>query len=87
MNKNSGVYAFFRQLKADGITCMFGNPGSSEENLLDALTDEEFADFKYYLGLQEGSVVAMADAYARARPNRPASFSCTATLTSRTALA
>ena len=30
MNKNSGVFAFFRQLKADGITCMFGNPGSSE---------------------------------------------------------
>jgi benzoylformate decarboxylase len=45
---------------------MFGNPGSSEENLLDALNDAEFSGFKYYLALQEGSAVGMADAYARA---------------------
>ena len=45
---------------------MFGNPGSSEESLLDALSAAEFGQFKYYLALHEGSVVAMADAYARA---------------------
>ena len=65
-NRNTGRYAFFRQLMADGITCMFGNPGSSEESLLDVLGDPEFRDFRYYLALQEGSAVAMADAYARA---------------------
>lgn len=70
-NKNNGCYAFLRQLRADGIDCMFGNPGTSEQNLLDALCDEEFRDFKYYLALQEGSVVAMADSYARAL-QRPA---------------
>ena len=69
MNKqDSGRFAFFRQLMADGIDCMFGNPGSSEENLLDALTNPEFKDFKYYLALHEGAAVAMADAYARALP-------------------
>lgn len=68
---DTGCFAFLRQLVADGHTCMFGNPGSSEENLLDALHAEEFKDFKYILALQEGSVVAMADSYARAL-QRPA---------------
>jgi len=67
-NRDTGRFAFFRQVMADGITCMFGNPGSSEENLLDALNDPAFKDFSYYLALQEGSVVGMADAYARATP-------------------
>ncbi len=52
---------------ADGITCIFGNPGSSEENLLDALSQPEFTALKYYMALQEGSAVAMGDSYARAR--------------------
>jgi benzoylformate decarboxylase len=64
--RTTGRYALFRQLMADGIDCMFGNPGSSEESLLDVLSDPEFAGFKYYLALQEACVVGMADAYARA---------------------
>lgn len=67
-NDNTGRFAFFRQLRADGITCMFGNPGSSEENLLDALQSPEFQDFRYYLALHEGPAVAIADAFARATP-------------------
>lgn len=72
----AGRYALFRQVMADGIPCLFGNPGSSEENLLDALNDPEFAGLTYYLALQEGCVVGMADAYARAtgpvqRPGDP----------------
>jgi len=51
---------------AEGVSCMIGNPGTSERNLLDALGAEEFRDLKYYMALQEGSAVAMADAYARA---------------------
>lgn len=69
-NVNTGTFAFLRQLVADGIPCIFGNPGSSEENLLDALMNPEFADLSYYLALQEGTVVGMADAYARATPAR-----------------
>ncbi|SEJ25013.1 benzoylformate decarboxylase [Sphingobium sp. AP50] len=60
--------AFFRQLLADGITTIFGNPGSSEESLLDLLRDPAFADIRYYLAYQEGVAVGMADAYARAAP-------------------
>ena len=67
MNENSGCFAFLRQLMADKITCIFGNPGTSEENLLDALSQPEFTDLKYYMALQEGSAVAMGDSYARAR--------------------
>ena len=67
MNENSGCFAFLRQLMADGITCIFGNPGTSEENLLDALSQPEFTALKYYMALQEGSAVAMGDSYARAR--------------------
>ena len=67
-NENTGRYAFLRQLVADGITCMFGNPGSSEENLLDALRSPEFKDLKYYLALNEGATVGIADSYARATP-------------------
>lgn len=66
MNKNTGRFAFLRQLLAAGVTCMFGNPGTSEQSLLDALGDEEFKALKYYLTLHEGSAVAMGDGYARA---------------------
>src|ERR1700720_797008 len=67
--ENSGRFAFFRELIANGIDCMFGNPGSSEQNLLDALSSPEFKGFKYYLALHEGPAVAIADAYARASPS------------------
>jgi len=69
-DRTTGRFALLRQLIADGIPCLFGNPGSSEENLLDALQDPEFASLRYYLGLQEACVVGMADAYARASPPR-----------------
>jgi len=66
MDAKTGTYAFLRQLLADGISCIFGNPGSTEENLLDALRYPEFKELNYYLAYQEGAAVAMADAYARA---------------------
>jgi benzoylformate decarboxylase len=71
MNRSTGCFQFLRQLQAEGIHCLFGNPGTSEQNLLSALSDPEFKDFTYYLSLQEGSAVAMGDAYARAT-RRPA---------------
>jgi benzoylformate decarboxylase len=71
VERNTGRFALLRQFRADGIRCMFGNPGTSEQNLLDALRDDEFRDFQYYLALHEGTAVAMADGYARAA-RRPA---------------
>jgi benzoylformate decarboxylase len=45
-----------------GLTTVFGNPGSTELPFLADWPD----DFRYVLGLQEASVVAMADGFARA---------------------
>jgi benzoylformate decarboxylase len=64
-----GKQAIFEQLAADGITLMFGNPGTVEQGFLDELGDVE--GFRYILGLQETVVVGMADGYARAS-QRPA---------------
>jgi benzoylformate decarboxylase len=48
-------------LRTLGLTTVFGNPGSTEQTFL-----QDFpSDFTYVLGLQEASVVAMADGYAR----------------------
>lgn len=58
------TYDLLRQL---GLTTIFGNPGSTEEPFL-----QDFpSDFTYVLGLQEASVLAMADGYAQAT-GRPA---------------
>ncbi|GLZ79888.1 benzoylformate decarboxylase [Actinorhabdospora filicis] len=56
----------FDQLRAWGMTTVYGNPGSTELSFL-----RDFpADFRYILGLQEAAVVGMADAHAQvtARP-------------------
>jgi benzoylformate decarboxylase len=61
---NTGCHAIYRQLLADGITHMFGNPGTVEQGFLDALAD--FPEMKYILTLQESVAVMCADGYARA---------------------
>jgi benzoylformate decarboxylase len=43
---------------------MFGNPGSSEEGLLDEIS--RFPDIQYILGLQEAALVLIANGYALA---------------------
>jgi thiamine pyrophosphate-dependent acetolactate synthase large subunit-like protein len=62
--KNTGCHAIFRQFIADGMTHMFGNPGTVEQGFLDALSD--FPEMKYVLTLQETVAVLTADGYARA---------------------
>ena len=59
--------AVFDLLRVLKMTTVFGNPGSTELPFLDRWPD----DFRYVLGLQEASVVGMADGYARAT-GRPA---------------
>src|ERR1700746_1549529 len=48
-------------LRELALTTVFGNPGSTEETFLKNFPD----DFTYVLGLQEASVVAMADGFAQ----------------------
>ena len=52
----------FEFLRAHGMTTAFGNPGSTELGFLQGWP----ADFRYVLGLQEATVVGMADGYAQA---------------------
>jgi benzoylformate decarboxylase len=63
-NTISGRSAFIELLKSEGVTHLFGNPGTTELPIMHALAD--YPDMRYVLGLQEAIVVAMADGYARA---------------------
>ena len=63
-NTISGRSAFLAVLKDEGVTHLFGNPGTTELPIMHALTEQ--SDLGYVLGLQESVVVAMADGYARA---------------------
>jgi benzoylformate decarboxylase len=60
----TGVHAFLDLLATAGVDTLFGNPGTTELPLSDALVDD--ARFRYILGLQEVPVMAMADGYAMA---------------------
>jgi benzoylformate decarboxylase len=69
MSARPGKVAIFEQFAADGMTRMFGNPGTVEEGFLDVL--ESVPGFEYVLALQETVAVGIADGYARATA-RPA---------------
>jgi benzoylformate decarboxylase len=60
----SGKRAFLELLKQEGAGIIFGNPGTTELPLMDALAVED--DLRYVLALQEAAVMAMADGYAQA---------------------
>jgi benzoylformate decarboxylase len=64
MNRITGRSAFLALLKDEGITHLFGNPGTTELPIMHAL--KEHPDLTYVLGLQESLVVAMADGFSRA---------------------
>lgn len=59
-----GKHALMEMLRAEAVTYVFGNPGTSESAIMDAL--EAYPDLRYILVTQEGVAVGMADAYARA---------------------
>ncbi|HUQ60129.1 thiamine pyrophosphate-binding protein [Lentzea sp.] len=63
------VDAVLHVLRDEGVRKVFGNPGTSELPFVDALAGAD--DIEFVLGVHEGSVVAMADGYARAT-GRPA---------------
>ena len=58
-------------LESEGVRHIFGNPGTTELPLMDALAGPGGEAFDYVLSLQEATVVAMADGYAQAT-GRPA---------------
>lgn len=60
----TGHAAFLKLLASEGITHLFGNPGTTELAIMEAMSKQTGID--YVLGLQEAVVVAMADGYARA---------------------
>lgn len=64
METMTGRAAFVALLEDEGISHLFGNPGTTELPIMAALA--EGASLEYVLGLQESLVVAMADGFARA---------------------
>lgn len=64
MPKLTGRHSLLDQLLADGVTHVFGNPGTTEEAFQDALQD--YPQVQYVLALHESVAVGIADGYARA---------------------
>ena len=63
-NKITGRSAFLALLKDEGVTHLFGNPGTTELPIMHALKDHP--DLTYVMAMQESLVVAMADGFSRA---------------------
>jgi benzoylformate decarboxylase len=68
-NARRGADVLLEVLSSEGVEYIFGNPGTTELPLIDAL--QRTPDLKYVLALQEATAVAMADGYAQAA-RRPA---------------
>jgi benzoylformate decarboxylase len=60
----TGRAAFLKLLAQEGVSHLFGNPGTTELAIMEAMSQQ--SDIGYVLGLQEAVVVGMADGYARA---------------------
>jgi len=63
-NRITGRSAFLALLKDEGITHLFGNPGTTELPIMHALKDHP--DVTYVMAMQESLVVAIADGFSRA---------------------
>ncbi|HEV8110713.1 MAG TPA: thiamine pyrophosphate-dependent enzyme [Burkholderiales bacterium] len=62
--KITGRRAFLQLLVDEGVTHLFGNPGTTELPIMEVVPD--FPQLKFVLGLQESAVMAMADGFCRA---------------------
>jgi len=63
-NRITGRSAFLALLRDEGITHLFGNPGTTELPIMHALKD--YPDLTYVMAMQESLVVAIADGFSRA---------------------
>jgi len=59
-----GAQAFLEQLIACGVEWIFGNPGTTEQTVIDYI--QEYPQLGLILALHEGVAVGAADGYARA---------------------
>ena len=64
MTRITGRRAFLQLLVDEGVTHLFGNPGTTELPIMEVVPD--FPRLKFVLGLQESAVMAMADGFCRA---------------------
>ena len=64
LNTIFGREAFLALLESEGVSHLFGNPGTTELPIMAALPDRPA--ITYVMALQEALVVAMADGYSRA---------------------
>jgi benzoylformate decarboxylase len=64
VKQTTGRRAFIELLLDEGVSHLFGNPGTTELAIMEAVP--QYPQLKFVLGLQEAVVVAMADGYARA---------------------
>ena len=62
-NVIAGRNAFLEVLRSEGITHLFGNPGTTELPIMHALRD--VPEMSFVMAMQESLVVAMADGYSR----------------------
>ena len=62
--KITGRSAFLQLLVDEGVTHLFGNPGTTELAIMEVVPN--FPQLKFVLGLQEAIVLGMADGYCRA---------------------
>src|SRR3990170_428481 len=64
MPRTTGRSAFLQLLVDEGVTHLFGNPGTTELPIMEVMP--QFPQLQFVLGLQEAVVMAMADGFARA---------------------
>jgi benzoylformate decarboxylase len=64
VSSRRGAGLLLEILESEGVKYIFGNPGTTELAIIDALL--EAPAIRYVLALQEASAVAMADGYAQA---------------------
>ena len=64
MTKTTGRTAFLQLLADEGVTHLFGNPGTTELAIMEVVPD--FPQLRFVLGLQESVVLGMADGFCRA---------------------
>jgi benzoylformate decarboxylase len=64
MTTMPGKTALLELLRQEGVRMIFGNPGTTELPLMDALAAER--ELRYILALQEAPAVGMADGYVQA---------------------
>jgi benzoylformate decarboxylase len=63
MTKTTGRAAFLQLLADEGVTHLFGNPGTTELAIMEVVPD--FPQLRFVLGLQESVVLGMADGFCR----------------------